>query len=145
MQCQPHPLLCSHCPASWWSASQSSHFMSRERVSGTHQMGGLVGLRASVDVLEKWKFSCLYCTSNHILPSKCTNCTVLACLYMISKILIFSCLLIIHMCTHKCYYNTAFWLPYWWLKLLRLLVAAKWLGIEQGFPHFFICIPLNEI
>jgi len=77
--------------------------------------------------------------------SQCTNCIVLACLCMISKIFIFRCLLIIHMCTHKCYYNTAFWLPYWWLNLLRLLGAAKWLGIEQGFSNIFICIPLNEI
>lgn len=142
MQCQPHPLLCSHCPASWCSASQSSHFTSRERVSGSHQIGSLVGLRASMDVLEKWKISCPYCTSNHgllvIQPSHFTNCIVLACLYMISKVLIFSCLLIIHMCTHTCYHNTAFWLPYWWLKLLRLLGAAKWLGIEQGFSNFFI-------
>jgi hypothetical protein len=41
---------------SWRSTSRPGRFMPRERVTGTHWIGGWVGLRAGLDDLEKRKF-----------------------------------------------------------------------------------------
>ena len=38
-----------------WSASRSSHFTHGERTPGTYGIGGWIGLRVSIDILEKIK------------------------------------------------------------------------------------------
>jgi hypothetical protein len=52
---QLHVFLTSALDGGEWSGSCPSHFTLRERAPGTHWIGGLVGPRASLDVVMKRK------------------------------------------------------------------------------------------
>jgi hypothetical protein len=51
-----HAFLTSALDGGEWSASQPGRFTPRERVPGTHWIGGLVGPRAVLDAVVKRKF-----------------------------------------------------------------------------------------
>jgi hypothetical protein len=51
-----HVFLTSALVSGEWSASRLGRFTPRERAPGTHWIGGWVGLRASLDDMEKRKF-----------------------------------------------------------------------------------------
>jgi hypothetical protein len=52
-----HVFLTSALVGGEWSASCPGHFSPRERVPGTHWIGGQVGPRAGLDDVEKSKFT----------------------------------------------------------------------------------------
>ena len=59
-----HSLLNSALHKGDWSASRSGSFIPGERVRGTHWIGGWMGPRASLDILEERKISCSLRSSN---------------------------------------------------------------------------------
>jgi len=52
-----HTFLTSTLDGGEWSTSSPGCFTPRKN-SSTHWIGGWVGLRASLDILEKWKIYC---------------------------------------------------------------------------------------
>jgi len=55
VEVQLHAILTSPPDGGEWSASCPAHFILRERASGTHLLGGWVGLRASLNLVVKRK------------------------------------------------------------------------------------------
>jgi hypothetical protein len=55
MYVQTHIFLVSALVEGEWSDSRPGRFTFRETSTGTHWIGGWVGLRADLDDMEKWK------------------------------------------------------------------------------------------